>query len=289
MPKMKRILKELRDWLEYLIIPSVAVILPWPITVRFFWLIARLPFLYRSQTLHCLAGAKTLNLVNKDEEKQWLAHCKINVMVDLADIFLLMTRGDSFWKKYITDEVTPLLKDQQIIFFPHYGSGMWIYRILANQKLPIRAIGNPIKKGFSAIDINLRLRVWILMRHNAKQVLPNNLISIRNALKNKVALLVSPDMPKNESNRAYTIETDLGNINILSSFFKLSESQSIPAIAAVFSLDSKTGRRHFYAQELSDDKAYDKAEVFAKITADAIMTKPYLWRMMALAPEVLTK
>lgn len=286
---MKRILKELRDWLEYLIIPSVAVILPWPITVRFFWLIARLPFLYRQQTLHCLAGAKNLNLVPQNDEKKWLLNCKINVMVDLADIFLLMTRSNNFWKKYIIDEVTPLLKERQIVFFPHYGSGMWIYRILANQNIPIRAIGNPIKKGLSAIELNLRLRVWILMRHNAKQVLPGNLISIRNMLKNKVALLVSPDMPKNEYNRAYAIKTDLGKINILSSFFKLSESQSIPAIAAVFSLDPKTGKRYFYAQELSADKAYDKAEAFAKITADAIIAKPYLWRMMALAPEVITK
>lgn len=284
---MKSVLKECRDWLEYLLIPAVSVILPWSLSVKFFWLVARLPFLYKAQTEHCLIGAQALNLAPKDNEEQWIKNCKMNVMIDLADVFLMMIRGKSFWKKHIIDEVTPLLREQQIIFFPHYGAGAWLYKILHDKNLPIRAVGNPIQTSYSAAGISLRLRVWILTRHNAKHIIPDNVLAIRPAIKEKATILVSPDMPRNDDSHAYQIPTPIGEINILSSFFKLAENRDIPALAAVFSLDPKTGKRYFYAKQLTSKDAYQNATDFAAFATKEIAKHPYLWRMAALAPQVL--
>ncbi len=272
--------------MELFIIPGIAVFFPWWITIRLYRCLAYLPFLYRLRTQGCAEGARYLGLLWEDE-KAWIRMNKINVMVDFADAFLLLTRSNRYWHKYIDENITRQLQKQQIIFFPHYGAGAWLYRILLNNNNDIYAMGDALPKNFSVESLYLRFRVWVLRRYRATYIRSNDMRGIRAALKQQGTILVCPDMPEIQGAESFKITTALGRLNVLSRFFKLAENRQLPVMCAVFALDPITGRRHFDAVSLTEKTAEECASVFADKTVAAIQQQSYLWRMMVNAPQVI--
>lgn len=284
---MKSVLKECRDWLEYLLIPAVSVILPWSLSVKFFWLVARVPFLYRNTTLHCLAGAKHLNVVEPLTEAQWIQHCKVSQMIDLADIFLMLTRGRSYWDKYIDENLSEQLDEQQFIFTPHYGGGMWLYKLLFLQQRNVYALFNLDKMTFKAASLSSHLRMHVLKKHGVKIVSPQSISAVRNILKENGSIVVGPDLPTTYDIKTYQPITPWGKLNLAAQFFDLAARRDITVMHTVFAMDVKTGRRHFTAEVQPKASAEVYASAFAKLTATAIAERPYLWRMLIVAPEVM--
>ncbi len=282
---IRLLLRECRDYVQYFVIPALAVVMPWWLAIRFFRLVAYVPFLYRTNAEACINGAEYLNLVGNDKTA-WLRAYKVCQMVDVADVFLLATRGKGYWKKYIHENVSELLSSRSIIFFPHYGAGMWLLRIIALNRLQPNLLVNRLDKSLTAYNLLNRLRVKVLQGCGVKLIFADDLKCIKAALQNEEIILVSPDMPQSHV-ASFQSETELGKLNIMSQFFFLAERRSLAVINVVLGFEISSGVRLFEAQIHKEKTAEVYANYFARQTVEAIKKHPYFWRMMVMAPQVM--
>lgn len=286
MKLMRLLLRECLHYIEYFILPAMAVIMPWWLAIRWFRLLAYVPFLYRANVEACVAGAMSMNLLGADTAA-WRRACRVCQMVDASDVFLLATRGQRYMEKYIDETLSQQLQAQQIIFFPHYGAGMWVYKLLFKQGIKAALLVNPEAGRLNALSLLGRFRVWVLARHGVSMLPANDMKLLRQALQEKKTILLSPDMPYFSDKGAYQIPTELGRLNVMSRFFELAESRQIPVVNCAFGVDIQTGRREFTASTAATQAAKAQAEDFAALTVKVIRQRPYLWRMMVMAPQVL--
>lgn len=284
---LKKITRELGDYLELFVIPALSVLMPWPLAMRFFRLVARVPFLYTESTRNALAGGHYLGLV--DDEARWIRQCKIGQIVDFADVFWLMTRGEGYLNRYVDENLSQQLSEQQIIFVPHYGAGMWIYPLLVNHGVPLTLLVNSPTKAWRARQLYGRLRFYWLKRLGVRIITAKDMLAVRDALRKKRSILVLPDLPQAADLKAYQLPTELGELNVASSFFELAENRKIPIINAILDLDIATGRRVFTAERWENQSASDMATAFAEKTVTAIKRRPYLWWMLVVAPQIMLK
>lgn len=283
---LRLLLAESKGYLENFIIPMLTVLMPWWLAIRYFRLIAYVPWLYDLSTRHRVAGVEKLGLL-KGDRAAWIRACKVSQMVDLADMFLLFTRRDGYVQKYISDNFSPNLTDRQIIFIPHYGAGIWSFRLLARKKVPVAIfINRPVGK-WRAADLSGRLRLWLLRREGVLVFDSENIYSLREALRSEKSIFVGPDMPRNPNVDSYQVPTTLGELNLNAGFFKLAENRNIAVVNAIFDLDVHSGKRFFDADCHRDLTAKQYAKKFAEKTAAAVADKSYLWQMAVQATAVI--
>lgn len=287
MKDRRRVLRALRDYIELLLIPGLSIFLPWWLTIRLYRLLAYVPFLYRASTLPCLAGAKALDLL-KGDEKAWIRACKVGLMVDLADPFLVLFRGKAFMKRYIKENIYEQLQEQQIIFVPHFGAGMFLYKMLQQENINVALIGNDFPRNYSAVSLISQLRLYALTKMGTTTIWNDNMMGVRQVLRDKQTLLILPDVPRSYGWQSYPIETQIGQLNIASRYFSLAEKRHIPVMNAIMGLDIVTGNRQFKA-EIYDKtlSAQEYAQCFAELATQAIVEQSYLWRMLVVGEDVL--
>ncbi len=284
---MRKIFRGLRGYIELLLIPAIAVLLPWWLSVRFYRLLAYVPFLYCDVSLQCLTGAKQLNLLNTDEAT-WLRACKVGQMIDLADTFLVLFRGKRFIKCYFNENITTQLRQQQVIFVPHFGAGMFIYKMLADKGVKVTLIGNDFPRNCSAQGLISRLRLFALTKLGTTTIWNDNMMGIRGVLREQQTLLVLPDVPRSYGWRAYSVTTDIGEMNIAARYFELAEKRHIPVMTAILDIDVISGHRIFDAKMHNEGQAAEMyAQQFAQQAAAAIEESAYLWRMLLVGEEIL--
>lgn len=280
------LIQEIRGFVEYLLIPSLAVILPWRWCVFVFHQLAKWSWLYHDYVPTMSEQAAQSGLV--DDEKRWQQYCKVIRMIDAADVFLCLTRGRRYLTRYVQHNFDERLSKQAMIFFPHYGAGIWLYRYLAAKGVKSNLLVNPIEKKFSGYNILCRLRIWALAhRANTTVIYPSDMLTIRRALRAGETLLVAPDVPETAGVSAFKIETELGKLNVMSGFFKLAERRQLPVFSVVLGCDIRTGLREFDGAFLIATSATENATYFARQTVAAILHRSYLWHMWVARPQVL--
>ncbi len=289
MGKLRLLLRECRGYVENFIVPAIAVVLPWSLTISFYRYIAMIPWLYRSATNARFAGAKQLNLASDAEEKRWKRKAKMGQMIDLADIFLLLTRGDGFVKKYISDSFSEHLSEQQVIFTPHYGAGVLVYRLLQRKNIAVAMLINHPKGRYRVQDLCARFRLWGLRRAGVLVFDPGDIMAVRKALKAGHSLLIMPDMPVLEGVESYRVATEYGDLNLTSRFFQLAETRKMPVVTVVFDVDVNTGLRYFSGAQQRELSALEYAQTFAEQLVLALKQRPYLWHMLVVGPQVMLK
>lgn len=279
-------LRECRDYLEYFIIPAMAVIMPWWLAIRWFRLVANVPFLYRGPSNLRMEGAKQVDLLN-ESPASWQKKTKIAMMIDLADMFILLVWGKRHIQRYVTDDFSDKLLSQQLIATPHYGTGILAYRLLADKKISTAMLIDFYTDGYRALNFFSRFRLWSLQKAGVRVFDPRDIQVVRQALRDECSILFMPDLPQNASVRSYQILTDGGKLNVASRFFELAEKRHLPVLYAIFDIDLSTGRRHFTAEMQVQLNAEQYAQCFAEKTINAIKQQSYLWHMTVVASQVL--
>lgn len=272
--------------MELFIIPAATVLMPWWLAIRYFRLVAYIPWLYDFSTRHRVAGADSVGLL-KGNRAAWIRACKISQMVDLADMFLLITRRGGYVRRHIEDNFSSCLTGRQIIFTPHYGSGIWAFFLLAQKKIPAAILINRPRGRWRTGDLNGRFRLWVLRKKGFLVFDSSNVILLRQALREQRSIFVLPDMPRNPNVDSYQVPTALGRLNLTAGFFKLAESRKTTVVNATFDLDVHSGKRFFNANSHQGLTAEQYAAEFANKAAEAIAAKPYLWHMAFEAAAVI--
>lgn len=290
---MKWLGEELKDAIEFFILPLPALLLPWKLAYQYLKLVAHLPF-YDRGVAQSFVNAVELGLVEESAKKTWMYHNKLTQLVDVVDIYLCFLRADKFLDKHVrTDFNDNAFTQQLLISFPHYGTGLWLYRYLHRLGLRSNLLINPLKqiplfrRPFFR-TLSYRLRVYVLAKRcGVKVIAPGDMGGIRNALREQEIILVSADMPYQVGVKSYQVETNVGRLNVTASFFDLAERRQMFATNMILGFDVKTGQRLFSMDEAKQLPALMQAQRFAQMTVSAVQQRSYLWRMLLLKNEVL--
>ena len=137
---MLRLQTELRDFAELVLLPGLAAVLPWNCCFRVFKRLARLHWLYKVPCEEALRQARILGWAGEDEA-HWLWTRRLITLVDHADHYLGLSRGDAWMRKHLMVEGAWPSHDKGIMLLTfHWGAGYWGLRHAAANGLQPHAL-----------------------------------------------------------------------------------------------------------------------------------------------------
>ena len=139
---IRRFRGECRDLVELVLVPGLAIFLPWRLCYKVFRLLSRWERLYRGDAIANCEEASRHGWVTDtaDCRRKW----RLMSMVDQADFYLAMTRGNKWISRHMDIEGHwPTPGQPAILCTFHWGAGMWALRHLGASGLRAHALVGP--------------------------------------------------------------------------------------------------------------------------------------------------
>ena len=141
-----RLRVELRDALELVLLPRLAVLLPWDACFALFRRMARWEWLYREACEEALDEARRRGALRPDDEARWLYEQRLVMLVNHADLYLSRRRSDAWMAHWldVKGEWPPPSMGAGVLCTFHYGAGMWGLRQAAHARMRANALVAPL-------------------------------------------------------------------------------------------------------------------------------------------------
>lgn len=124
---VQRFRREARDFVEVVLLPGLAAVLPWRVCFQIFKGLSHWRFLYREPCERALHEASKRGWVI--EPGEWLATRRLVTLVDHADHYLTRTRSDGWMRRNLeVDGAWPPADSAALCLTFHWGAGMWALR-----------------------------------------------------------------------------------------------------------------------------------------------------------------
>ena len=123
----------LRHAVELVMLPGLAVVLPWPWCFRLFRRVCAWGGLYRERTDAAWQAAASWQ--NLGDAAAWKAAYRLVHLVDHADLFLSRTRSDRWMRRYLQVQGQWPARGPFLGVTYHWGAGLWALRHLRAQGL----------------------------------------------------------------------------------------------------------------------------------------------------------
>lgn len=200
-------LRYLRDVMMLFVLPGVSLTLPWRVVFLLYKWLAHCNWLYRQETAASLTMAKHAGLVSDDVD--WAYSYRLMRLVDHADLYLTLTRRDSWMHRYLKIEGSgwPALDRPFLAITFHWGAGLWGLRNLRAQGRDVAVLVRDLVqepfRGQPIIKAYVRLRSWQTHHSGGADTILSNANSLREIKKrivlgqNVVALFDVPAEGKN--------------------------------------------------------------------------------------------
>ncbi len=240
--------QECKDFLEYVLIPGLAAVLPWRICYCVFRRIAHWEWLYRDICQADLALAQSKGYVQ--DSSVWLWQRRLVQMVDHADHYLHRTRSDRWWKKHM--RVSGAWGENgapSFLFTFHWGAGMWGLRHAQAEGLRVHALSASIPEH---AFVNRRVfGCYVRARlHSVEQALkrplvyvPKGLRNIKKALANGEQVLALLDVPQDAPGRGDVFSLLGEDICLSASMPEMAAAKKAPYCIYVTGFDFDSGER----------------------------------------------
>jgi hypothetical protein len=245
-----------RDFIELFLFPGMAALLPWPICFRIFQRLSRLECLYRTETQSALAGANSIEPVL--DPKAWASAYRLVRLVDHADLYLLLFRGDPWRHKYVTIDGPgwPQGNEPFLAITFHWGAGMWSLPHLRDQGKKISGL----MRGFDRTSFSgTCIRYWHaklekvgIMRAGVGNLIfmnGNSIFRIREALKSGSCLVGLFDVPVDQQRNVLRTQLFGRPACLPHGLVYLAVKERIPVVAYTVALDRETGHRKLRISE----------------------------------------
>lgn len=287
--------KEFRDFIELVLVPGMALFLPWPLCFRLFRLLSRAPFLYARQTALALEQAQKMGFVG--DKQKWGAAFRLVQLVDHADLYLSRFRSDRWMDRHLVvsgdpwpDPLTPFLA----ISF-HWGAGLWSLRDLNRHGFRTAFMFRKFSEG-SAGYVVTKYAHWRLgeveRAGGASPIVtgPNVIERVRQTLQNGVSVAVLLDAPHTNPDNCIQAKLFGRNARFPGGVIRFAVEKQIPVFAFTLSFDQNTGRRRLAIkgpfpiqneQELMDD--------LVSVLAEAVRRQPYAWHFWPYLESFLVR
>ena len=284
---------QVRDSLELFIVPSLAVVLPWPLCFWVFKQLAKSSKLYRYATESGWHQAKLYLPELLDE--QWKCERRLLTMVDHADLFLSCTRPDTWIKRRI--DVTgnwPSALESNVVCTFHWGAGMFSLHAMRHAGLQVHALAASLDSSqFKGRPVLHQYAKWRTFR--VKQLLGHPTVDVKasmrpvlKAIQKQHSLLAVVDVPSDHREVSVSLKLLSQHIKVPRGLLRLAADRKLPVSVFLLGLNLQTGQRELKIQSLGvmGDTQQLADNVFEYLD-DAVNQAPSAWHLWAEMPRFL--
>jgi hypothetical protein len=291
----KTLQDNLQDFIELMLLPALAVVLPWPLCFRLFCCLARLPCCYSRQTTAMLNGARSVGLAQ--DSRAWCSGYRLVQLVDHADLYLSLFRSDRWLTRYLTvqGDVWPQQGAPCLAFTFHWGAGLWIFRHLRRQGIqaaclfrhfdPAMLAGQPIRR------VYYRWRVREVERGGDTPAVftgHGNISGLLDTLKQGRTVVALPDVPPEGSMKCLPVRLFGRQAWFPSGLIRLAVARKIPVMAYTFGFDRRTGQRILNIKgPLPNHDERSLMEALNQLLLEALDKDPTAWHFWAFVQQFL--
>ena len=286
---LTRMRAEIRDLIELVVVPALAVFLPWPWCYRIFRLLSRWEWLYWADSIaNCAkAGAHGWATDPAECRRKW----RLMSMVDHADFYLAMTRSNAWMTRHMDVEGRwPGSGLPAILCTFHWGAGMWALRHLGASGLHAHALVGPLR---AEMFPGHRLRFFYhRIRHIAVQRalgtapldVTGSLRTILKALRSNEQIAAAVDVPAYLSSSSQVIPFLGTRARFPRGLFRMAVDQSVPMSIFINGFRFSDGRRFLRLYQLG--VAQDVDTLMKKVygTLEALIhEEPAAWHFWRIS------
>jgi len=285
----QRLRHELRDFVEVVLLPALAAVLPWSVAFAIFKRLARWSLLYRAPSRRALAEAQARGWVQ--DPVTWLRDRKLTTLVDHADHYLARTRSDRWMDRHLeVDGQWPQAGQAFIALTFHWGAGMWGLRSAARAGLHghmlVAALDSAHFAGHAVLHRYIRARtrsIALSLRRPFIDVATRMRLALR-VLQHHEQLFAVVDVPADQVAASQPVEILGLPARLPTGLLRLAVERQIPVSVYVTGIDMDTGRRFLRIRSLG--VATDVDALVATLAADLdrlIRENPPAWHFWSEA------
>ncbi len=285
---------QLRDALELVCIPALAVVLPWPLCFRLFRWIAGFDLLYRMPVRRGLEQARQRGWMLPSDASRWARDLRLVRLVDHADFYLCATRRSAWLRRHVTvDGAWPEPGQPGLLCTFHWGAGMWALRHARAQGLqPHMMLARFNPDHFADHPVLLRYaraRTAGVAREGGHATIDplHSKEPIQAALTAREQIMAVMDVPS-DSVRSTRVVEFLGQpIAMPSGLLRVAAERQVPVTVFSMGIDLGTGHRHLRIHRLEprNDFSALMPEVFLRMDR-LVREQPTLWHFWGEAERV---
>ena len=268
----QRLRHELRDLVEVVVLPALAIVLPWSFAFAIFKRLARWSLLYRGPSQRALAEAQGRGWVG--DCATWLRDRKLTALVDHADHYLVRTRTDRWMQRHLqVDGQWPPPGQACIALTFHWGAGMWGLRSAARAGLYGHMLVAPLAgahfAGHAVLHryIKARMRsVDLSLRRPFIDVSTRMRGALQRVLQQREQLFAVVDVPADQVATSQSVQILGLPARLPTGLLRLAVERKVPVCVYVTGIHMDTGRRFLRIRQLG--VATDVDALAATLAAD---------------------
>jgi len=295
MKLLGRLRKEFRDLIELVLIPGIAIFLPWPLCFRLFRVLSRAPFLYARQAALALEQAQKMGFVQ--DKQKWGAAFRLVQLVDHADFYLSRFRSDRWMDRHLVvsgdswpDPLTPFFA----VSF-HWGAGLWSLRDLRRHGFRTAFMFRKFSEG-SAGYVVMKYAHWRLgeveRAGRARPIVtgPNVIERVRQTLQNGVSVAVLLDAPHTNPDNCIPAKLFGRSAQLPGGVIRFAVEKQIPVFAFTLSFDPNTGQRQLMIKgPLPSSSERELMGGLVSVFTEAVRQQPYAWHFWPYLESFLVR
>jgi hypothetical protein len=287
-----RIRGELRDLVELVLIPAIAIFIPWPLCYRVFCRISRWerPY-YVETTENCAKAAQHGYVTDQNEFRQkW----RLVSMIDQADFYLAITRSNRWLEKYVDIAGSwPLPGRPGMLLGFHWGVGMWALRHLTATGLRAHALIGPQRKEMYP-GRRLRYEYYRLRNIAVRQAMQTRPLDVTaslrgmlTALRDSEQVLAIVDVPSYLATSCHDIKFLGQLLRVPRGVFRLAVAQQVPVTVFTHGVRFADGRRfiRIYQLGIENDVELLIEKVFSYLE-ELIREEPAAWHFWRVSDAI---
>lgn len=284
---------QVRDVFELMLLPALALVLPWPICFRLFGWLARWEGLYREATHRALAQAKQMGWIGTDE-REWARRRRLVTLIDHADFYLVRTRSTAWLNRFVEVQGHwPAAADSAILCTFHWGASMWALRharlngmhahfLLASLDR-VHFKGRPVLHAYASARTAGCDRELGHLRLDASTPLRKVFLNI---LAEHEQIMAVIDVPADAFSVRQSVTLLGRRAQVPNGLMRLAVDQQVPVTLFLTGIDFETGHRTLVIKTLGVFASVDAlaAEAFEYLD-NAIRSSPASWHFWSEAPR----
>ena len=291
----QRLRTEVRDLIELVLVPSLAMVLPWRWCFAIFKRLARVRWLYGAACAQALAQAQQRGQVAN--AAHWETIRRLVTLVDHADHYLAVTRSNRWMQRYLTVKGHwPSPHEPGILCTFHWGAGMWGLRHAGASAMQGHALvaameGTPFA-GRTVLHWYVRARTRSVGKALGRAPLEvsGNLRPVLQALRRKEQVMAAVDVPSDQVAASVPVQIAGMAARVPKALLRLAVEQKVPVTVYLTGIDMDTGQRTLRIVPLPVLEDVDTlvAAVFTHLS-EAIQEDSAAWHFWGEATRFFTE
>ena len=268
-----------RQFAESLMLPLIAVALPWPLAWRTIRRLAARERFFGDETRRAQAACETQRLVT--DAGAWSRRHRLMRMIDHVDPALSFFRTDRFLDRYVAVDGDPVPAGPCVFVGFHYGTGFWTLRHLRRLAHRVAFLAAPVTAqhcpGQPLALAFMRFRKVCVEHAGGAPVIlvGGSRERIRASLRAGTSVLGLIDVP--DARATPMPVTLLGHATgFPDGLVRIACEEHVPIVGYVASLDATHGTRGIRFTRLPDDPAR-AVPALAALLDEAIRSDPAAW------------